>query len=103
MGYHFAPAPIHSLAEPVYILKHGIVSNRSGLFTKYFILNQSDLYFLIQWVKSNQFPLLDCKNIKFFILSTPDSQLDIPFIAKLELCFLGSLASVVIWNHVKLS
>ena len=63
MCFHFLFGPVHGFSETIRIFKHCIVSDRLCFFPCFLIINQIYLNFFIQWIKSNQFPFLDCQNV----------------------------------------
>ena len=103
MGFHFLLRPVQRFTEPVCILKECIIPDRLGFLPLFLIFDQVDLYFLIQWIVIYKLPLFNRQDVQFFVISRPDSKLDISLITKLELGYFDTMLIVVKWDHIELT
>ena len=87
MSHHLVCSPVQRFLKAVDILEVCNVAHRRHRCTLFKIFDKVHLMEpFFKWVPSAQFPGLDLQHIQALVLTSPQRQLDIAFVAKHKLC-----------------
>ena len=84
MCLHLFLAPVHSFAEAVYVLEHGIVSDAFCFGAVFLTGDEFNADFFSQRIPVDEFTSLDGQHVELAVLPGADGQLDIALVAKHE-------------------
>ena len=97
---HLLSAPIQRFPEAVQVLKHGKIADSGGLFPLVIVRDRAKLDVLCQRVEAEQLPGLYGNHVEPLVAAGAEGELDIAFVAHLELGILAALLPVFVGYQV---